>query len=434
MGLCACKFEPSAFAPDEDAPDAQDAPTGDGAVGGCVAPAPFDAGLTPTTTLHVSPRGSATPDGSLANPFGSIGAAVAGRAPGTRIELLAGTYPGELITDLHGTAMAPFWIEGPASGERARFTSLLRFAGPQYVAVRHLDIVSDTRALTFDDDGNRSAGIAHHIAVADVVASGPAGTGDCLQLTGVDDVSFDRVESTGCRVGLRVSGSHRAVLMRLQVATTTFAGIVVQSGSDQVEVRQSTLTNTGQRGIWIGGSSSEDEFRPPLSMRDGNYESAHVRVLNTMITGTGLEAIACSHCRDSVVAGSLIRGSWTEIGHLIAEHGPIAGHAFLPSGKLAWKNNAIEVTSNAIPMVADSGTDLASVERSHNLWNGTEPPASDEPGMIRNMTSGYDASGQLCGGAASHAGVAVPELPSTFDGECRPDPPSIGPDEPAPGC
>jgi hypothetical protein len=430
VGLCGCSFSPNiGVVGDGDVPPVPDvaAPT-------CDAPASFDAGLTPSSTIYVSPLGSVSPDGSADKPFGSIGAALVGRAPGTRIELLPGTYPGELISDLHGTATAPFWIEGATTGGRAQLTSLLRFSGPQYVAVRHLDVVSASRALTFDDNGVRTAGIAHHIAVEDVAVSGPAGVGDCLQLTGVDDASFDRVRSTGCRVGFRVSGTHRAVLSHLQVTTTTLAGIAVQSGSNQIDIRQSTFTNNGQRAVWIGGSSSEDEFRPPLAMPADNYEASDVHVFDNLITGSGLEAIPCSLCQDSLVAHNLIRGTWTEIGHLIAEHGPINGHAFVQSGSMTWINNAIEVTSNATPMVADGGTDPASCVYSHNLWDGTMMPASGEPGMIYNMPSGYDAAGQLCTGAAAHAGVLVPEAPGTFDGECRAMPPSIGPDEPAAGC
>jgi len=43
-------------------------------------------------------------------------------------------------------------------------------------------------------------------------------------------------------------------------------------------------------------------------------------------------------------------------------------------------------------------------------------------------------SGSPDGTIANPYGVAVPETPGTLDGDCRPDPPSIGPDEPAPGC
>ena len=116
--LCGCKFDPDP-SPNVGGGDAPTAVDGvDGVVGSCGAPASFDAGVTPTMTIYVSPMGSPAPDGSAASPFGSITAALVDRSPGTRIALLPGTYPGELITDLHGTATAPFWIEGPTTGVR----------------------------------------------------------------------------------------------------------------------------------------------------------------------------------------------------------------------------------------------------------------------------------------------------------------------------
>jgi hypothetical protein len=427
--LCACSFQPQQAGGDGGG-DRDDAPP----PARCDPPPAFDTGLTPTTTIFVAPTTSGTPDGSMARPFTSLNAALANRQPGTRIVVQGGSYPGETILDLHGTAAAPFWIEGPTSAPRATFTSSVRFATPQYVVLRHLDFRPATGlALVLDDANVRAPGTAHHLALEDLDATSSSSS-NCVVLTGLEDVHADGIVTSGCVAGVRIVGTSRAVLSRLRISGTSLAAITVSGGSADVEIRQSVITDPGMRGIWLGGTSSEDEFRPPLTAPAGNAEASNVRVLNSVVIGDTGDAIACSQCRDVLVAGNLIMGTWPRIGRLIDEHGAIGGFDFLPSGDMQWTNNAIDVSAMATAFDADSNTEPASVTFSHNLWNNTTAPPAGDPAAILGMPSGYDMTGRLCAGPAVRAGVAIPELAGTLDGACRADPPSIGPDEPGPDC
>jgi len=426
--LCACSFDPEAAG--GDGGGTVDAST----ISRCDAPGAFADGLTPASTIFVAPTTTGTPDGSMEHPFTSLEAALAGRTPGTRVLLQPGTYPGEVIDTLRGTATSPFWIEGPSTGPRAVFTSPLQLVRPHYLVVRHLDLAPATGApFTVDDAETRVEGTAHHVAIDDLRITGPANA-NCVLLAGVDDVSVARIETTGCTTGVRMVGVHRAVLTRLRITSPMYAGVIVAGGSDRVDIRQSVILDPGTRAIWLGGASDENEFRPPLTVTDGNFEVANVRVLNNVIVGDQADAIPCSLCREVLVAGNLIMGSWARVGRLIAEHGAINGYNFLSSGKMRWINNAVDVLGNATPFQADGGTELATVTFSHNLWNNTTAPPAGDPAMVLGMPSGYDTTGRLCAGAAAHAGITLPELEGTLEGDCRPDPPSIGPDEPGPGC
>jgi hypothetical protein len=427
--LYACSFQPQQGGSDG-GDNSDDAPS----TARCDAPPAFDRGLTPTTTIFVAPTTSGTPDGSMARPFTSLNDALANQQPGTRIVVQGGSYPGETIVDLRGTAAAPFWIEGPTTSPRATFTSSVRFAAPQYVVLRHLDFMPTTGlALVLDDANVRAPGTAHHVALEDVHATS-SGSSNCMVLTGIEDVHADGIVTTGCVAGVRMVGAQRAMLSRLRISGSSLAAITISGGSEDIEIRQSVITDPGMRGIWIGGISSEEEFRPPLTAATGNAEASNVRVLNTVIVGDTGDAIACSQCRDVVVAGNLVMGTWPRIGRLIDEHGAIGGYDFLPSGDMRWTNNAIDVSEIATAFDADSNTEPSSVTFSHNLWNNTTAPPAGDPAAILGMPSGYDMTGRLCAGAAVRAGVAIPELAGTLDGDCRPDPPSIGPDEPGPDC
>jgi hypothetical protein len=127
-------------------------------------------------------------------------------------------------------------------------------------------------------------------------------------------------------------------------------------------------------------------------------------------------------------------GTWPRIGRLIDERGAIGN--WLPAVRrhALDRQRPIDVSELATAFDADSNTEPSSVTFSHNLWNNTTTPPAGDPAAITGMPSGYDMTGRLCAGAAVGTGVAIPELAGTLAGDCRPDPPSIGPDEPGPDC
>src|SRR5262249_45338840 len=151
--------------------------------------------------------------------------------------LAAGSYSGEVVTDAHGTATSPLWIEGPATGTRATVNGL-QLIRPQYVVLRHLDLASTvTSAFNADDGGDRVDPVPHP-PVVDAVPAGSA-LQRCFQLTGISDVTIVRSSAASCERGVMMVGVHRARLSRLTVSSTTTAGVQAAGGSDDIEIRQS---------------------------------------------------------------------------------------------------------------------------------------------------------------------------------------------------
>jgi hypothetical protein len=422
----------------DDAHHGDDGAGNDGTVSQCDAPATWADGLAATATIYVAPTTTGTPDGTMAHPFTSIAVAVAAAAPGTKISLAAGSYPGELVSDAHGTQAAPLWIEGPATGTRASVGGL-QLVRPQYVVVRHLDLGSTSlSAFNADDGGDRTDPVAHHLVLDDVAASSAAQR--CFQVTGVSDLTIERSSAMGCERGVMLIGVHRARLSRLAIANTTTAGVQAAAGSDDIELRQSRIDNGGTFAVWLGGISDETEFRPPLTQPTGNYEVASFRVFDNVIHGS-TAGFVCGLCTSSLVAANYYQGSPAYVLHLVVSHGALSGFAFVESGGLHVADNAFEVDSNPYGLRVDTGTDGASCTFANNLWFESDDPANSTPSLpspetngVYGVPSGYDANGHICSGAAVGAGVALPEVPGTQQGACRGSPPSIGPDEPPSGC
>src|SRR5262249_8098413 len=134
-------------------------------------------------------------------------------------------------------------------------------------------------------------------------------------------------------------------------------GFEAAGGSDDIEFRQSTLVDPGVRAVWLGGTSDETEFRPPL-VATGNYETANVRIFDNIITRAraGMTAVACSQCTKSSIVANLILGNYDYVVRLIDEHGPINGMTFVPSGAIHMANNAMEVTGDPFGFRVESGT------------------------------------------------------------------------------
>lgn len=435
----ACSFTPPSPAgggDDDDLPP-------DAAEARCELDATWEQGLQPARTLHVSTTpGPGAPDGSEANPFLALDDALRAAAPGTRILLASGSYAGATVSDVRGTATAPIWIEGPPStGARARITGArgLHLIGAQYVVIRHLDFTAITQTgINVDDDTPPVLGSAHHIVIDDVDLSSITGT--CIQLTGVDDVVIRDSRATACNRAVMMVGVHRATIARLSSTSTTTAGVAMAGGSADIEVRQSRIETTNL-GIWIGGDSDLEQFRPALTMPAGNAEAQDIRVFDNVIRGAD-NAVVCTICRRALVAHNLIRDANLSVFRLVQAHGPVGGFDFAPAGEVTYRNNVIEVAGTPTAMVVGAGTDGPSCAFGHNLWlrggaAWTPSLPSAEVMGIYDKASGYRDDGALCASANSpavRAGTPVPEVPGTIDGACRPQPPSIGPSEPDPDC
>ncbi len=440
--VAACRFNAGTRILAEDASIDDDGGPADAAVPSCGPPLPWDRGLAPVRTLYVAANAAGGGDGSQPAPFQTIAAAAAVATPGTRILLAAGSYPPETLDSVHGIATAPIWIEGPAVGARATFTGSygLRLHQPQYVVLRHLDFSTiSTTAISADDNNDRSSEVAHHLAISDVTVTDAVTT--AFQLSGVYDVAIDDATATRVSRGVQMVGVHRAMITRLSVMTAMYS-ILTSGGSTEIEIRDGHFVDGGVRVFWIGGDSTPAEFRPPLvAGSSGNYEAANVRVINNIIED-GNAFVTCDLCSNVLVAANFVRG--TQLGYVfrfIQTKTTLAGAQFVTTASTRVIDNAIEVANNPYGARVESGASCGTCVFDHNLWFESDNPPGSHPPLpvpetngIYEVPSGYNAAGLLCaGGAAIAKGVRLPEVDGTREGACRPDPPSIGPNEPG-GC
>ena len=414
----------------------------------CDLGATWEAGKKPTTTIYISKTpGSGTPDGSQDNPYTSLGAAAPMIAPGTRILLGPGDFGGATFTDKQGTADAPIWIEGPASDPPARLTGALggglHLIGAQYWVIRNLAISGITGQAGINVDDGSGAGKPHHIVVDRV----NVGSSDraCLQFSGVTDVTIRDATLGSCDRGMMMVGVQRATIGRTTIGGMVTAGVVLAGGSAAIEVRQSVISGIPNgRGLWIGGDSSLNEFRPALTATSGNTEATDIRVFDNVIRDVK-DAIECSICTSSLVAHNLLRGVTRNVLNLYQSYTSIGSFNFARSGGVRFINNAIEVDTGGLAVYEGGSTLPATCSFSHNMWyrpGGTWMPTLPvtESSGIYDKQSGYADDGRLCASAnspAAGAGAPVPGVNGTLRGECRPispPPPAIGPSEPDPGC
>jgi hypothetical protein len=170
----------------------------------CCGPAitTFEAGLSPSKFLHVTPSGSSAGDGSLGNPF-DIPTAVAHATPGTSVVIHAGTYSGNnYLNSIYGTAAAPIWIGGapgealPVLGGTAASSEVIKISLLSYVIIH--DIIaenSNDNGINIDDNGNVTNPLAsHHLIIRNITIQQIGlsldtygGNSDCLKLSGVSD-------------------------------------------------------------------------------------------------------------------------------------------------------------------------------------------------------------------------------------------------------
>jgi hypothetical protein len=445
LSAAACSFRSPAASGDGGVGDDDAPPDAGGEPGRCDLGASWEQGKQPTKTVYVTAGASNGGNGSQSKPYPTIADAIADITPGTRILLAPGTYSGATITSKQGTLDAPIWIEGPSTGG----AKIMGGGGPgihlvsaQYWVIRNLEIASLTNQPGINVDDGTSVGCAHHVVV-DRVTIGSAQNA-CVQMTGVVDVTIRDATLGACDRGVMMVGVQRATIARTTIGAMVTAGVALAGGSADIEVRQSVIANVeGGVGIWIGGDSSVDQFRPALTAASGNTEATNVRVFDNAIRDVE-DAFKCSNCTASLVAHNLIRRVSAFVFKLDQPYTSLDSFDFAPAGGVRLVDNAIEIGSSAEAFSdGRNGTDPASCTFSHNLWLKAGDAAwkptlpSAETLGIYGKPSGYTDAGALCASAASPAagaGAPVPGVDGTLQGDCRPSPPSIGPSEPDPGC
>lgn len=277
---------PDDAVPDPDAGD----PPGDEGGGGCVPgpPTTFADGVTWSRDLHVG----------ASHEYATLSAAAAAAGPGDRIVVHSGSYAGEYVSGLQGTASQPIGIVA-ASGETPPvFGSSgtgLQLSDPVYVLVEGIVVDDCTdNGMNIDDGGDYStpAGpiVIRNVTIRDV---GPSGNHDGLKMSGVDDfvVYGNTIETWGDGgSGIDMVGCHDGLIvgntLRHTASLSDANGVQAKGGCRNVEIRGNLFENPGSRGVNMGGSTGDDYFRP-LGI---GYEASEIVVIANVFVGSGAPA------------------------------------------------------------------------------------------------------------------------------------------------
>ena len=409
----------------------------------------FGRGLHPTSQIHVATWGSnSTGDGSPGNPFATIGGAINNAVPGTALLVHEGTYSGGIyLSDIAGTATEPIWIGGVPGEARPVIDGGgegLHLTRAKYLVVHDLEVRNAANnGINADDGGDYADPLAtHHLTfkglrIHDI---GSDGNQDCLKLSGLDDYTVALSEFAFCGGGLSGSGVDHVGCHDGLIARNVFhdlAANAVQSkgGSEDIEIRWNRFTDSGQRGLNLGGSTGFQYFRPPLSTTEPNAEARNLVVTANVFEGS-YAALAYVGCVGCVVANNTIVDPENWILRILQETVTSPPYTFEPCRDGVFVNNLVVFERGTLSTYLNIGPNTApeTFTFAGNLWYAWDNPSQSQPNLPVVETDGIYGldpllgPGYRIGGSSPAAGSGGTTIWTwgDHDGVCYADPPSRG--------
>lgn len=409
----------------------------------------FGRGLKPSSEIHVATWGSnTTGDGSPGNPYATIGRAILDVAPGTAVRVHEGTHTGGIyLSDVVGTINEPIWIGGvngegrpviDGGGEGMHLTRA------RHVVVHDLEVQNATdNGINADDGGDYGNPVAtHHLAfrglwIHDI---GSGGNQDCLKLSGLDHFAVVLSEFSNCGGGSSGSGVDHVGCHDGLIARNTFHDLsanAVQSkgGSEAIEIRWNRFTDSGERGLNLGGSTGFTYFRPPLSTTQPNTEARDLVVVGNIFEGS-TAALAYVGCVGCVVANNTILDPENWILRILQETVTSPPYTFESCRDGVFVNNVVVFDRSSLSTYVNIGPNTApgTFTFASNLWYAWDNPAQSQPTLPVAETYGiYGQDPQLGPGyrigptsPAAGSGETTPWTWGDFGGACYESPPSRG--------
>jgi hypothetical protein len=409
----------------------------------------YGRGLYPTSEIHVATWGNNTSgDGSLGNPYATIGRAIDNAVPGTALLVHEGTYSGGIyLSDVSGTMSAPIWIGGVPGEARPIIDGGgegIHLTRAKYVVVHDLEVRNAAdNGINADDGGDYGDPLAtHHLTfkglwIHDI---GSDGNQDCLKLSGLDDYSVVLSEFSNCGGGFSGSGvdhvgCHQGLIARSVFHDLSANAIQSKGGSEDIEIRGNRFTDSGARGLNLGGSTGFTYFRPPLSTTQPNAEARDLVVVANVFEGSDA-AVAYVGCVGCVVANNTIVDPDNWILRILQETTTSPPFTFEACRDGVFVNNVVVFDRSALSTYLNIGPNTApeTFTFASNLWYAWDNPAQSQPSLPVVETNGiYGVDPQLEPGyrigpssAAAGSGETTAWTWGDFDGACYQSPSSRG--------
>ncbi|WP_455207612.1 right-handed parallel beta-helix repeat-containing protein [Kaarinaea lacus] len=337
-------------------------------------PDEFDAGVTYTRELFVSPSGNdSTGNGSANLPYRTVVTAARNATPGTRINLQAGTYPADgSIGNLHGTANEPIAIvaNGDVVFDATGATFALHFSDPRYVVLQGFTVRNSMAHGINIDDGGTYDTPAEHIIIRNLTFRniGTGGNHDCLKMSGVDRFLVLNSEFDDCDHGEAIDmvGCHEGVVKGNFFHNIPINAINTKGGSSDILLQGNRFADIASRAINAGGHTGFDYYRPV----DAPYEGARIRMLANIFervgqnSGASVSFTGCDHC---VFANNTIIEPRSYIVRILQER---QEERFVPSRYGYFINNIILFNTSDIGSYVNigGGTAPETFTFGNNLW------------------------------------------------------------------
>lgn len=406
--------------------------------------------LAPLDQLHVRTTGSdTTGDGSEANPFANIGRAARDARPGTAIVVHQGTYAGGVyLEDLAGTEDAPISLGG-APGEQvpvlAGGSEGLHLTRVSWLRLHDLRVTAtENNGINTDDGGEFGNPLAtHHVAFVRVDISDVGGNGnqDCLKLSGIND--FLVVDSTFTRCGGGQSGSgidmvgaHRGLIAHSSFESMSGNAVQAKGGTTDLDIFGNYLSNAGERGFNLGGSTGFEFFRPPLDPNAENAEARRVRAIANVIEGA-VTPFAFVGCVDCAAIHNTIVNPTRWLFRILQETTSRDGYDFAPARDNLVANNLFTFSRSSLSgedVNIGPNTRADTFQFRNNLWYAHDAPSRSAPSLpapeqnaVIGQDPGLGPNLQLdTSSPAYQTGAPGLGVPADGLGVCYRSPPSIG--------
>lgn len=218
--------------------------------------------------------------------------------PGTTILIEPGSYRGGvLLENLHGTEDLPITIKGSDPKNPPVFSgggSSLQLSKISHLVIENLKIEKPNNNGLNIDDGGQYTKPSHNLIIRNISVSDlNEGNNDAIKLSGIDDFVVENCTlSTWGGSGVDMVGCHRGIIRNSTFIKGGNSGIQCKGGTSEIKIQSCRFTEFGQRGINIGGSTSLEFFRPPVSsMPAGSrYEAKNITVEGSTFVGGGAPA------------------------------------------------------------------------------------------------------------------------------------------------
>lgn len=208
--------------------------------------------------------------------------------PGTTVLLEPGDYHGGFhFVGPAGSAGNPITIGASNPKNPPRIVGGgLHFVSPSYLFIHDLVIDGGPEGgrgngINLDDGGDRNRP-AHHISLKRItVLNYNSKGGHGIKMAGVDNFRIDECHVKNWDVcGIDLVGCHKGLIENCRIEDGVGVGVQAKGASSEVTVRRCRFTDSGNRGVNMGGSTGDPYFRPPFETipHGQRYEARNITV------------------------------------------------------------------------------------------------------------------------------------------------------------